>query len=65
MNVFKVVGIAAAAVILFVLGIVIFSATWARIGLVAALIVILVPLAVWAWFSDRKRREQRAGLEDI
>jgi membrane protein implicated in regulation of membrane protease activity len=65
MNVFKVVGIAAAAVVIFVLGIVIFSATWARVGLVAALVVVLVPLLVWAWFSDRKRREQRAGLEDI
>jgi membrane protein implicated in regulation of membrane protease activity len=65
MNVFKVVGIAAAAVVIFVLGIVIFSATWARVGLVTALVVVLVPLLVWAWFSDRKRREQRAGLEDI
>ncbi len=61
----KILGIAAVILVLFGIGIVIFTAAWARIGLIAAIVVICVPLLIYAWYVDRKSRREREGLEDI
>ena len=62
---FKVAAVAIALIVAFVLGIVIFTGVWSRIGLGAALVVICAPLLFFAWRSDRKSRRAREGLEDI
>jgi hypothetical protein len=61
----KLAAVSVMAVVLFAAGIVIFTDVWARVGLVAALLVICVPLLIWAWYLDRKTRREREGLEDI
>ena len=63
--VFKALAIALAVFVAFVIGIVIFKDVWARVGLGAALVVICIPLLVWAWRVDRKEKARRADLEDI
>jgi hypothetical protein len=47
------------------LGIWLFSAIWLRIGLGAAIIVIVGGLAFFAWRQDQKARKTREGLERI
>jgi hypothetical protein len=47
------------------LGIWLFSAIWLRIGLGAAIIVIVGGLAFFAWRQDQKARKAREGLERI
>lgn len=49
----------------FVIAIVLFGRLWVQLGLVAAIVVICIPLLVLAWYEDRKARRQREGLEDI
>jgi hypothetical protein len=55
------IGIAVA----FVIGIVLFGRLWVQLGLVAAIVVICIPLLILGWYLDRKERRQREGLEDI
>jgi CHASE2 domain-containing sensor protein len=61
----KIVGIGIAIILLFGVGIVFFTAAWARIGLISAIVVICVPLLIYGWYVDRKSRREREGLEDI
>ena len=49
----------------FLVAIVLFGKLWVQLGLVAAIVVICIPLLVLAWYLDRKERRQREGLEDI
>lgn len=49
----------------FVIAIVLFGKLWVQLGLVAAIVVICIPLLVLAWYLDRKARREREGLEDI
>ena len=62
---FKLAAVAIALIVGFVLGFVIFTGLWSRIGLGAAVVVICAPLLFFAWRSDRKSRRAREGLEDI
>jgi Flp pilus assembly protein TadB len=58
----------AAAMALFIVGIVavlLFNALWFRIGFGAAIVILSAVLIYFAWRSDRKAREERAGLERI
>ena len=63
--VFKLGGAAVALFLVGVLGIVLFSAIWIRIGLGMALVVFVGGLVFMAWRADKKSREARAGLERI
>jgi hypothetical protein len=60
--------VAAAAIGIFILGVVIFlifEAIWFRVGLGAALVVICGGLLLVSWRADRKARADRAGLDRI
>jgi Flp pilus assembly protein TadB len=48
-----------------VFGIVIFGNIWARVGIGAALVVVVGGLLLWAWNVDRKEREARAGVDEL
>lgn len=57
-----------AAVLLLAAGvfaIVIFGNIWARVGIGAALVVVVGGLLLWAWNMDRKEREARAGVDEL
>jgi len=51
--------------VLFVVVIVVFGKLWVQLGFIAAIVVICIPLLIFAWYEDRKARRQREGLEDI
>ena len=61
----KFAGIAVACLLIGVLGIVIFDAIWLRIGLGAAVIIVVGGLLFFAWRQDQKAKASRAGLERI
>ena len=48
-----------------VLGLLIFDAIWVRVGLGAAVVIVVGGLLFWAWRADQKAKESRAGLERI
>ncbi len=58
----------AAAIVMLLLGvlaIVIFEELWFRIGFGAALVLVFGGFLFFAWRTDKKDRESRAGLERI
>ena len=57
--------IALVMLLIGVLGIVIFDAIWVRVGLGAALVIVVGGLLFFAWRQDQKAKESRAGLERI
>lgn len=61
----KLAAIGLVFVIAGVLGIAIFGALWARIGIGAAIVIVVGGLLYFAWRQDQKARESRAGLERI
>ena len=61
----KFAGIAIAFLLVGVLGLVIFDAIWVRVGLGAALVIVVGGLLFFAWRQDQKAKESRAGLERI
>ena len=61
----KFAGIGIAFVLVGVLGIVIFGALWARIGIGVAMVVVVGGLLFFAWRQDQKAKASRAGLERI
>jgi Na+/alanine symporter len=61
----KLAGVAIAILLGGIAAIWIFSAIWLRIGLGAALLIVVGGLLLVAWRSDKKEREARAGLERI
>jgi membrane protein implicated in regulation of membrane protease activity len=63
--VLKVVGLALAALVVGLIGIMVFTDVWAQVGIGAAIVVICAPLLIWAWSMDRKEKARRQGLEDI
>jgi membrane protein implicated in regulation of membrane protease activity len=59
-------GLAAIAfLVIGVLAILLFNALWFRIGLGTAFVLLSAVLIYFAWRSDRKAREDRAGLERV
>lgn len=61
----KLAGVGLLFVIVGVIGIALFGAIWARIGIGAALVIVVGGLLFFAWRQDQKARESRAGLERI
>ena len=61
----KLAGIGLVFVIVGVIGIAVFGALWARIGIGAAIVIVVGGLLFFAWRQDQKAREARAGLERI
>jgi hypothetical protein len=61
----KYAGAAIAILLLGVLGIVIFDRIWYQVGLGAAIVVVCGGLLLFAWWTDRKDRAARAGLDNI
>ena len=61
----KTAGALIGILLLGALGIVIFDRVWYRIGLGAAIVVVCGGLLFFAWWTDRKDRAARAGLEDV
>ena len=57
--------IALAAGVVLVIGIVVLEEVWLQVGLGAAILVICIPLLIWAWLLDRKAKARRQDLEDI
>jgi hypothetical protein len=61
----KTAGALIAIILLGGLAIVIFDRLWYRIGLGAALVVVFGGLLFFAWWTDRKDKAARAGIDDI
>ena len=61
----KLGGAAVAMLFLGVLGIVVFSNIWARVGLGAAMVVVFGGLLLFAWYMDRKDKAKRAGIDEL
>lgn len=61
----KLAGAAILLLALGILGIVVFTGIWTRVGFVAAIVVVFGALLVFAWRQDRKAKEARAGLERV
>jgi hypothetical protein len=51
----KLAGIAILAVVLCIVGILVFSGVWARVGLVTASLAIFAVLFAVGWVQDRRR----------
>ena len=54
-----------AFIVIAAVAIVIFEAFWLRMGLVAALVVVVGGLLLIGWRVTKKERDARAGLEDL
>jgi hypothetical protein len=61
----KYAGAAIAVLLLGLLGIIIFDRIWYQVGLGAAIVVVCGGLLFFAWWTDRKDKAARAGLEEI
>ena len=61
----KLAGAAILLLLLGALGIVIFDRVWMRVGLGAAIVVVCGGLLLFAWMTDRKDREARAGVDEL
>ena len=61
----KYAGALVAVILLGGLGILIFDRIWYQVGLGAAIVVVCGGLLLFAWWTDRKDRAKRAGLDDI
>ncbi len=61
----KYAGALIAILLLGALGIIIFDRIWFQVGLGAAIVVVCGGLLFFAWWTDRKDKAARAGLEDI
>jgi len=61
----KLAGAAILFLLIGILGIVLFTGIWTRVGFGAALVVVFGGLLFFAWRQDRKAKESRAGLERV
>lgn len=61
----KLAAAAAAFLLVGVGAILVFGAIWFRVGIGAALVIVVGGLLFFAWRSDKKAREARAGLDRI
>jgi hypothetical protein len=61
----KYAGALIAVLLLGALGIIIFDRIWYQVGLGAAIVVVCGGLLLFAWWTDRKDKAARAGLEDL
>jgi hypothetical protein len=61
----KLAGAGIALLLAGVLAIILFEGLWYRIGIGAAIVVVVGGLLFVAWRQDKKAKEARAGLERI
>lgn len=61
----KLGGAAILIVLLGVVAILVFGDIWARVGIVAAMVVVFGGLLLLAWGLQRKERARRKGIEDL
>jgi Flp pilus assembly protein TadB len=61
----KLAAVAIAFLLVGVLGIVIFSRIWYRVGFGAALLIVFGGLLFLVWNVDRKDKAKRAGLDEL
>jgi drug/metabolite transporter (DMT)-like permease len=61
----KLAGAAILMLFLGVLGIIIFGDIWSRIGIGAAVVVVFGGLLFFAWRTDKKDKERRAGIDEL
>ena len=61
----KLAGAAFLALVLGVLGIVIFGDIWSRIGIGAAVVVVFGGLLFFVWRTDKKDKERRTGIDEL
>jgi Flp pilus assembly protein TadB len=61
----KLAGAAIAILVIGVLGIAIFGNIWARVGFIAAIVVVFGGLLVFAWSVDRKGKKAREGIDEL
>jgi Flp pilus assembly protein TadB len=61
----KLAGVGILILLLGILGIWLFSAIWLRIGLGAAIVVVVGGLLLFAWRQDQKAKRAREGLERV
>jgi len=61
----KLAGAAILMLFLGVLGIIIFGDIWSRIGIGAAIVVVFGGLLFFAWRTDKKDKERRAGIDEL
>jgi hypothetical protein len=61
----KLGGVAIAILVIGFVAILIFDAIWFRVGFGAAFLLLAGILLFIAWRSDKKAKEERAGLERI
>lgn len=61
----KLAGAGVLVLIAGILGIVLFSGIWVRVGFGAAIVVVFGGALVLAWRADRKAKRAREGLERI
>jgi hypothetical protein len=61
----RLAAIAAGLFLLGMVGIVIFSNIWFRVGLGAAIVIVCGGLLLFAWYKDKEARASREGLERI
>ena len=62
---FKLAGATILLLLLGILGIVLFTGIWTRVGFGAASVVVFGGALVLAWRADRKAKKSREGLERI
>jgi Flp pilus assembly protein TadB len=59
-------GAAAIAILLAgVVAILIFDRIWFQVGFGAAIVVLCGVLLIFAWLTDRKAKESRAGIDEL
>ena len=60
--------LAGAAIVILFLGLIavlIFDKIWFKIGFGAAFAVVACVILVFAWFTDRKAKKTRAGIDEL
>jgi len=62
---FKLAAVAIGLLVVGIGAIVIFENIWARVGLGAAIVVVMGGLVVFAWYVDRKDKAARAGIDEL